>query len=202
MPIGSYRVLSPDGRRAGTEELRSAPGPMGWRCFARRFTGDGFPAGHADLTVDSAWRLVRVRLASAHHEIVLAARGQTLQGQRDGTEVTLPWDGSRLVVSRSSPCFLPAVLPRVEGAADHEVLALDPETCEPRAERHHIEPGPEEEIDVPPGRFRASRWTITDPEGTRRVWIAGALLVCDEGRFELETYEAGAHGPAPLPGQR
>ncbi len=75
MPAGSYLL---DG---GTvEEFSCAAGPLGWRYVGRR------PGWSLDLTVDAAWRPVRLLVASGGSELRGGAVGPGVVWQRDGVE--------------------------------------------------------------------------------------------------------------------
>ena len=71
MPFGRYTVLD-DGEPVGTEEFRSAPGPMGWRSFSQVQTSDPSPHGETlDFAVDAGWRIARVRIDTGEHDLLL-----------------------------------------------------------------------------------------------------------------------------------
>src|ERR687891_1279416 len=116
----------------------------------------------------------------------------------DGDPVQIEW-GPDLYLDYLSPAFSAATANRLGGAADIEVVCLEPVTCRPRRERHRYELLGEEEIATPVGRFSARRWRYTSlPTGwTRSLWVAGDLVVSYEGLFELAAYEPGQSGPFP-----
>ena len=64
MPRGTYHHLDPGGTLAGVEVFSCAPGPSGWRYVSQTYTPSNEPLGRVDVTVDAAWRQVRVQLTS------------------------------------------------------------------------------------------------------------------------------------------
>jgi hypothetical protein len=72
LPKGTYHHLDPHGTTVGVEVFSCAPGPSGWRYVSQTYADDGRPLGRLDLTVDAAWRQVRV---SAEHGSTLLRGG-------------------------------------------------------------------------------------------------------------------------------
>lgn len=64
MPRGTYHHLDPGGTLAGVEVFSCAPGPSGWRYVSQVYDADSAPLGRVDVTVDAAWRQVRVVVSS------------------------------------------------------------------------------------------------------------------------------------------
>lgn len=63
MPKGTYHHLDPGGSLAGVEVFSCAPGPAGWRYVSQTYLSTGEPVGRVDVTVDDAWRQVRVSVS-------------------------------------------------------------------------------------------------------------------------------------------
>src|SRR5262252_327338 len=110
MPSGLYRFS--DG--AGTEQFRCAPGPMGWRYFST--VQDARGTTNVDLSVDAAWRPVRVRIQTPQHHLLLSARGSML----DDEQLDVPLAGE--AVDHASPCFPLATARRLAGSGEMETL--------------------------------------------------------------------------------
>jgi hypothetical protein len=72
LPKGTYHHLDPHGTTVGVEVFSCAPGPSGWRYVSQTYDDGGRPLGRLDLTVDSAWRQVRV---SVEHGSTLLRAG-------------------------------------------------------------------------------------------------------------------------------
>ncbi|MFL5799437.1 MAG: hypothetical protein ACJ77A_16080 [Actinomycetota bacterium] len=197
MPLGRYVILDDHGGRRGTEDFRSAPGPMGWRYFSDVVieTGD---AHHeiVDLVVDSAWRPVRTRIETGSHEILLTAKDDLLEGFLDRKPVTVPW-GADTEIDYASPAFNVVTANRLGRSAEFDVVFLEPVTCEPVLQRQRYELIGEEEVETAVGRFAARRWQFTAlSDGySAGMWIVADVLVRYEGLYELEQYDPGATGP-------
>jgi hypothetical protein len=52
------------------------------------------------------------------------------------------------------------------------------------------------------GRFEARAWRYRAVESgfTKRLWVAGDIVVAYEDVFELAAYQPGLSGPFPRPG--
>lgn len=74
MPSGRYGLSGHDGP-LGVEQFRCAAGPAGWRYVATRTDPDGRPAGTLDLTVDAAWRVVRLYATAGEAELRAGVAG-------------------------------------------------------------------------------------------------------------------------------
>ncbi len=186
MPSGLYRLAG-----GGTEQFRCAPGPMGWRYFST--VQDARGATNVDLSVDSSWRPVRVRIQTPEHHLLLSARGSILDDEQ--LDVTLESDAADF----GSPCFPLAAARRLGGPGEIDVLVIDGSTLRVSAERQRFEAGEDEEITTPVGRFvaRAYRHIAPRPHLPRALWIAGDVVVAGDG-LELTAYDPGGHGPRSL----
>jgi hypothetical protein len=200
MPVGRYGILGDDGARRGSEEFRCAPGPMGWRCFSNIRLEDEQPHDEiVDVAVDASWRLVRTRIETGSHNILLSAEGDSLEGFRDREPVSIPW-GPDTELDYASPAYNVVTANRLRRSAEFDVVFLEPVTCEPVLERQRYDLIGEEEVETAVGRFDATRWQFTALSSgfTAGMWIAGDVLVRYEGLYELEHYESGASGPQVL----
>ena len=200
MPVGRYTVMDGDGNRAGTEEFRCAPGPMGWRYFSDIETS--VPKPHreiVDLAVDASYRPVRTRIDTGAHEILLIAEGGRLAVVRDRSSVQVPW-GPETQLDYLSPAFNAVTATWLASTGEVEVVFLEAFTCEPRMERQRYELLGEDEVATPAGRFAARRWRYTalSTGWTRDLWVARDVVVAYYGLYALEWYEAGASGPPVL----
>lgn len=200
MPVARYTVMDGDGRAVGTEDLRCAPGPAGWRSFSTIQTL--VPEPHrevVDLVVDADWRPVRVRIETEAHHLVVLAEGERLVGRRDGrpVDVALP-AGTEL--DYLSPAFNAVTANRLAGSVELDAVYVSPFTLEPSLQRQRYELAGDEQVDTPVGAFRARRWRFTAvADGwSRSLWVAGDVVVAYEGLFELVEYEPGPRGPFPL----
>jgi hypothetical protein len=200
VPSGRYSVWGRDGDVVGTEDFRCAPGPAGWRYVSEIERSE--PTQHretVDLVVDASWRIVRTRIETGSHELVLEASGDRLSGVRDGTRIELPW-GDEMHLDYLSPSFNAITVQRLEGSAEIEVLYLQPVTLEPITMRQRYELERREVVDTPAGRFEAARWRYTalGSGWTGGLWVADDVVVRYERAFELIAYEAGVSGPVPV----
>jgi hypothetical protein len=184
----------------GTEVLRCAPGPMGWRSFSEIDTTDPTPHHEiVDIAVDTDWRIARVRIDTGEHDILLEPRGNVLTGYRDHEPIEIPWSAD-LHLDYFTPTTNAVTIHRLKATAEIDVVYLAPVTLEPSRVQQRYEPIGDEEIETPAGRFAAIRWRFTalDPGWTADLWVAGAVVVAYEGLFTMETYEAGVSGAQPL----
>jgi hypothetical protein len=200
MPAGRYAVLGDEGGHVGTEEFRCAAGPMGWRYFSDIQTSD--PTPHAetfDLVVDTAWRPVRIRVATGEHNVMLEPHGGSLKGGRNGVTLELPWEPDRHL-DYLTPATNLITTHRLTDTAEIDVVFLAPVTLEPTLVRQRYELRGYEETDTPVGRFAATRWKYTslDSGWTSDLWVAGDVVVRYDRLFELEWYDPGASGPRVL----
>jgi hypothetical protein len=200
MPQVRYAVLGDDGERAGTEDLRCAPGPMGWRSFSEIETDDPTPHREiVDVAVDRDWRIARVRIDTGEHDLLLEARDDVLTGFRDRRPIEIAWNRD-LHLDYFTPTTNAITTRRLGGTEEIEVVYLEPFTLEPSRVRQRYELLGNDEVDTAAGPFAAVRWRFTslDSGWTADLWVAGDVVVHYERLFTLETYEAGASGVNPL----
>ena len=187
MPSGLYRRFD-DG---ATEQFRCAPGPMGWRYFST--IQDARGATNVDLSVDAAWRPVRVRIQTPEHHLLMSARGSI----QDDEPLDIPFDPETITVDFGSPCFPLATARRLGGSGEIDATVIDGEAGELSTEHHRYEAGDDEEIATPAGRFVARSWRRVTPHISRALWIAGDVVVAGDG-LELVAYDPGGQGSRPL----
>jgi hypothetical protein len=201
MPEGRYALLADDGAVNAHEYFRCAPGPGGWRYFgevAWAEDPDG-PRNVVDLAVDRDWRIARLRLHTADHDLLLEPRGSALVGYLDGLQVEFPF-GRDDHLAHLTPATSAVSCRRLGNTSEIDVLHIAPDTLEPSRERHRYEHHGTGSVDTPSGRFLADHWTFTDlgTDLSADLWVAGDTVVRYERRLTLEGYEAGASGVAPL----
>jgi hypothetical protein len=204
MPFGRYTVFGNDGEAVGTEEFRSAPGPLGWRYFAEIETADPFPHRETfDVAVDADWRAATVRIATGEHDLLVRAGdgGTRLAGLRDGEPFSLPY-GPELHLDYFTPATNAVTAHRLSGTAEIDVVYLAPLTLEPSRVRQRYELLGAERVQTPVGAFEATRWRFTalDTGWTADLWVASDMVVKYERLFELAWLDPGASGPHPMTG--
>ncbi|HEX6207382.1 MAG TPA: hypothetical protein VF058_03395, partial [Actinomycetota bacterium] len=175
------------------------PAPAGRRYFAQIRTD--LPEPHTetvDVVVDEAASIVRVHIATGTTDLLLAPEGDILAGTSNGEPIELPWGPDRHL-DYLSPVFNAISAARLDGTAEIDVLYLDPVTCEPRDMVQRYEWLGTERIATPVGAFEAGAWRYTAVASgfSRRLWVAGDLVVAYETVFELIEYEPGQTGPFP-----
>jgi hypothetical protein len=200
VPQGRYAVRGRSGEIVGTEAFRCAPGPMGWRYVSEIERGE--PAPHretVDVAVDRSWRIVRTRIETGSHGIVLEPSGDVLAGVRDGERIELAWS-DEVHLDYLSPCFNAITARRLEGTAEIDVVYLQPVTLEATTMRQRYELLRREIVDTPGGRFEAARWRYTalGSGWTSELWVADDVVVRYARAFELISYEPGTSGPFPV----
>ena len=201
MPAGRYSLWDLDGGGVvGTEDFRCAPGPMGWR-YASEIERDA-PTTHretVDVVVDRSWNLVRARIETGSHAILLEPRDGVLAGLRDGKEVGVPW-GPETHLDYLSPAFNAITAQRLDDSDEIDVVFLEPVTLVPIRMRQRYELLRREQVDTPAGRFLAVRWRFTalDTGWTSELWVADDVVVRYDRAFELISYGSGASGPIPI----
>jgi hypothetical protein len=197
MPAGTYTIIGGDGKPVGTEVFRCAPGPMGWRYFSEIDTAEhGQHHEIVDVVVDTDWRIVRMRIDTGEHELLLEPSAGTLIGSRDGEPLELPW-GPEDHLDYLTPAANLITTQRLTDTSEIEVVFVEPLTLEPVRDRQRYELHGEEEVQTPVGRFAATRWTYTsiDDGWTSDLWVAGDVVVRYDRIFELIAYDPGANGP-------
>jgi hypothetical protein len=200
MPTGRYTVLDGPDRAVGIEAFRCAPGPAGRRYVSEIETSEPTPHREVvDLVVDGEWRPVRLRIETGSHSLLLAGQEGRLTGERDGAPEDIPF-GPDVELDYLSPCFNAVTANRLRRTAEFPVVYLEPVTCEPVLERQRYELEGPEVVTTPVGRFEATRWRYTSMRSgwSRRLWLAGEMVVRFEGLYELAEYEPGPRGPFPL----
>jgi hypothetical protein len=198
MPMGTYTVLDGAGAPVGTEEFRASQGPFGWRYVSTIRTRDPHPhTATVDLTADEGHRPVRIHLTAGPHSLMLAPEGDVLVGTRDGDPVEHPWEGH---VDFLSPCCNAVTAARLEDTTVLRAAYVEPVTLELRTEAQRYELLGSQEVSTPVGRFPAECWRYTSLSSgwSRRLWVAGLVVVAYEDLYELTAYEPGRTGPAPL----
>jgi hypothetical protein len=200
VPSGRYAVRGRSGDVVGTEDFRSAPGPMGWRYVSEIEREE--PSMHretVDVAVDASWGIVRARIETGSHAILLEPRDGILAGLLDGQHVEAPWGGGTHL-DYLSPAFNAITAQRLEGTSEIEVVYLEPVTLEPIVMRQRYELVHREIVDTPAGRFLAVRWRYTalDTGWTSELWVADDVVVRYDRAFELIAYDPGASGPVPV----
>jgi len=183
MPSGTYTIIGDHGEPVGTEAFRCAPGPMGWRYFSEIDTAEhGQHHEMVDVVVDAEWRIVRLRIDSGEHHVLLEPAGD------EHVDYLTP--ATNLIATK-----------RLTGTADVDVIFIEPFTLEQTRDRQRYELHGPVVVETPVGRFDAVRWTFTslDNGWTSDLWVAGDVVVRYDRIFELIAYEPGAGGPRTLP---
>jgi hypothetical protein len=173
---------------------------MGWR-YVSEIERDE-PSSHretVDVVVDATWRIVRARIETGSHAILLEPRDDRLTGLRDGGTIELPW-GTDTHLDYLTPAMNAVTAQRLEGTTEIDVVYLEPVTLEPIQRRQRYELLRRENVDTPAGRFLAVRWRYTalDSGWTSELWVADDVVVRYDRAFELIAYEPGATGPIPI----
>lgn len=205
MPFGRYTVLD-EGEPVGTEEFRSAPGPMGWRSFSQVQTSDPSPRAETlDFAVDAGWRIARVRIDTGEHDLLLEPTpgGDVLRGFRDRRPIEIAY-GPDVHLDYFTPTTNAITTRRLTGTTEIDVVYLEPVTLEPSRVRQRYELVGDERVATPVGAFDATRWRFTALESdqgsdwTSHLWVAADIVVRYERLFELEWLDPGATGPRPI----
>jgi hypothetical protein len=200
VPSGRYSVWGRRGDVVGTEDFRCAPGPAGWRYVSEIERDEPSPHRESvDVVVDGSWRIVRTRIETGSHEIVLEPADGVLGGVRDGERIEIGW-GDELHLDYLSPSFNAITVQRLSGTAEIDVVYLEPVTLVPTTMRQRYELQRREVVDTPAGRFEAARWRYTALASgwTSELWVADDVVVRYDRAFELISYEPGTTGPIPV----
>jgi hypothetical protein len=179
MPVGTYTIFGEDGQPVGTEAFRCAPGPMGWRYVSEIDTSEhGQHHEVLDIVVDADWRIVRLRIDTGEHQVLLEPSGD------EHLDYLTP--ATNLITTK-----------RLTGTAELEVVSIEPLTLEQTRERQRYELQGPEVVYTPVGRFDAVRWTYTslDSGWSSDLWVADDVVVRYDRIFELQVYDPGASGP-------
>jgi hypothetical protein len=201
VPSGRYAVRGRSGDVVGTEDFRCAAGPVGWRYFSEIQRDEPTPHGEiVDVVVDDAWRIVRARIETGEHSIVLEPRDDSLIGRRDGEEIQIAW-GPDMHLDYLTPAMNAITAMRLDASAEIDVVYLEPVSLEPTLVRQRYELLGTDLVATLVGRFESERWRYTAIETgwTSELWVAGDVVVRYDRAFELISYEQGATGPVPVP---
>ena len=201
MPSGRYAVRGRGGDVVGTEDFRCAPGPVGWRYFSEIHRDEPTPHGEiVDVVVDAAWGIVRARVETGEHSIVLEPRDGSLVGALDGEEIQIGW-GPDMHLDYLTPAMNAITGMRLDSSADIDVVYLEPVSLEPTLARQRYELLGADLVATPVGRFESQRWRYTAIASgwTSDLWVADDVVVRYDRAFELIAYEPGATGPVPVP---
>jgi hypothetical protein len=174
---------------------------MGWRYVSEILRDE--PSMHretVDVTVDASWRIVRARIETGSHAILLEPGDGVLTGLLDGETVEAPW-GADTHLDYLTPAMNAITAQRLDGTDEIDVLYLEPVTLEPTPMRQRYELLGRETVGTPAGRFLAVRWRYTalGTNWTSELWVADDVVVRYDRAFELIAYEPGATGPIPVP---
>lgn len=201
MPSGRYAVRGRGGDVVGTEDFRCAAGPVGWRYFSEIQRDEPTPHTEiVDVVVDDAWRIVRTRIETGEHSILLEPRDGSLIGTQDGEEIQIAWSPD-MHLDYLTPAMNAITAMRLDASAEIDVVYLEPVSLEPTLVRQRYELLGTDLVATPAGRFESQRWRYTALETgwTSELWVADDVVVRYDRAFELISYEPGATGPVPVP---
>jgi hypothetical protein len=201
VPSGRYAVRGRGGDVVGTEDFRCAAGPMGWRYFSEIQRDEPTPHTEiVDVVVDDAWRIVRTRIETGEHSILLEPRDGSLIGTQDGEEIQIAWSPD-MHLDYLTPAMNAITAMRLDASAEIDVVYLEPVSLEPTLVRQRYELLGTDLVATPAGRFESQRWRYTALETgwTSELWVADDVVVRYDRAFELISYEPGATGPVPVP---
>jgi len=174
---------------------------MGWRYFSEIHRDEPTPHGEiVDVVVDDAWGIVRARIETGAHSIVLEPRDGSLIGGLDGEEIQIGW-GPDMHLDYLTPAMNAITGKRLDSSAEIEVVYLEPVSLEPTLVRQRYELLGSDLVTTPVGRFESERWRYTALESgwTSELWLAHDVVVRYDRAFELISYEPGTTGPVPVP---
>jgi len=201
VPSGRYAVRGRGGDVVGTEDFRCAAGPVGWRYFSEIQRDEPTPHTEiVDVVVDDAWRIVRTRIETGEHSILLEPRDGSLIGTQDGEEIQIAWSPD-MHLDYLTPAMNAITAMRLDASAEIDVVYLEPVSLEPTLVRQRYELLGTDLVATPAGRFESQRWRYTALETgwTSELWVADDVVVRYDRAFELISYEPGATGPVPVP---
>ena len=186
----------------GTEEFHTAPGVAGTRWFSTiRFDDVSVGEEIVDISVDSKWQPVRIRIQTPDHHLILQRSGANLVGARDEEMLDL---GPGADYCYRSPAFRAAIINRLAvgspDIADIAVTSIGPGSLELSTSDQRYERVGTGEITTPGGRFDATRWHVSDRDTGREgdLWISGAVVLTFPGVAELLHFDPARSGPFPL----
>ena len=154
-----------------------------------------------DVVVDADWRLVRTRIETGSHSIVLEPDGdQALHGIRDGERIEVAY-GPGWHLDYLTPAMNAITAQRLGGTSEIDVVYIQPVTLEPVPTRQRYELVRREVVETAVGKFVATRWhyTALATGWESDLWVADDVVMRYDRAFELISYEAGATGPVPVP---
>ena len=161
MPSGRYAVRGRGGDVVGTEDFRCAAGPVGWRYFSEIQRDEPTPHTEiVDVVVDDAWRIVRTRIETGEHSILLEPRDGSLIGTRDGEEIQIAWSPD-MHLDYLTPAMNAITAMRLDASAEIDVVYLEPVSLEPTLVRQRYELLGTDLVATPAGRFESQRWRYT-----------------------------------------
>jgi hypothetical protein len=201
VPSGRYAVRGRRGDVVGTEDFRCAPGPAGWRYFSEIQRNEPMPHREiVDVVVDAAWRIVRARIETGEHRILLEPGNGSLIGRLDDGEIQIGWSPD-MHLDYLTPAMNAITGKRLDTSAEIDVVYLEPVTLEPTLVRQRYELLGPDLVATPVGRFESRRWRYTAISSgwTSELWVADDVVVRYDRAFELISYEPGATGPVPVP---
>ena len=178
---------------------------MGWRYVSEIERSEPEPHTEVvDVAVDDRWRIVRARIETGTHSLLIEPDGGVLRGTRDGDPVEVAY-GDETHLDYLSPAFNAITVRRLDGALgpsssqEIDVVYLEAVTLEPIRMRQRYEFLGVEAVDTSVGRFDATRWRYTalTTGWTSELWVADDVVVRYDRAFELTSYEAGGSGPVP-----
>jgi hypothetical protein len=174
---------------------------MGWRYFSEIHRDEPTPHGEiVDVVVDDAWRIVRARIETGVHSILLEPSDGSLIGPLDGEEIQIGW-GPDMHLDYLTPAMNAITAMRLDRSAEIDVVYLEPVSLEPTLMRQRYELLGTALVATPVGRFESERWRYTALTSgwTSELWVAHDFVVRYDRAFELISYEPGATGPVRVP---
>jgi hypothetical protein len=175
---------------------------MGWRYVSEIERHE--PDSHretVDVVVDTEWRIVRARIETGSHSIVLEpGHDDALDGTRDGERIEVAY-GPEWHLDYLSPAFNAITAQRLADTTEIDVVYLQPVTLEPVPTRQRYELVRREVVETPVGKYVATKWHYTALASgwESDLWVADDVVMRYDRAFELISYEAGATGPVPVP---
>jgi hypothetical protein len=180
---------------------------MGWRYVSEIERSE--PEPHAelvDVAVDDRWRIVRTRIETGSHSLLVEPGHGVLAGTRDGEPFEIAY-GDEMHFDYLSPAFNVITARRLEATPigptvrEIDVVYTEPVTLEATSMRQRYELLGNELVDTPVGRFHATRWRYTalTTGWTGELWVADDVVVRYDRAFELTSYDPGATGRVPSP---
>jgi Putative glycolipid-binding len=201
VPSGRYAVRGRGGDVVGTEDFRCAPGPVGWRYVSEIERDEPTPHRETvDVAVDADWRIVRARIETGSHSILLEPIDAVLGGVRDGERIEVAY-GPDWHLDYLTPAMNAITAQRLGATTEIDVVYLQPVTLEPIPTRQRYELVRREVVATAVGKYVATRWhyTALTTGWESDLWVADDVVMRYDRAFELISYEPGATGPVPVP---